>query len=174
MTTYFHRYADITVGETGVTIENSSGALTFASIVHAERDNDGRIIEAMLDRRVHDDHTGYRGADGTWSMTGCFATQMTLNREMEHEERVATRDMIRGFVERVVEADGVPRYKLCTEITDHILAQHGPVGFWSRAVHVDELAAWIVCRLDDGDVANLDLLGDFARRIVGMCKVHLG
>lgn len=174
MSYYPHRSAKVTVCDGGVTFQQSSGALTFAKIVHATRDADGRIIAALLDRHAHDEHTSYRSDDGEWSMSGCFVTEMTLRRTVEHDERVAARELIRGFVDAVVEADGVSRYRLCTTITDRILGDHQLVGFWGRDVLLDELTAWIVRELDGEDVAPLDLCESKAHRIVGMCRTHLG
>lgn len=70
--TYHHSTAIVGIGQDHVTISFvSSGRIIWAKIVYAERDGE-RLVYAMLDRRIHEDHVGYGG----YTLTGCFATEV--------------------------------------------------------------------------------------------------
>ena len=66
------RQTHIDVGETHVTVRESSGRVLVARILERVEDVRGRIASLLLDRIIHERHGRIDG----WTASGCFVTEL--------------------------------------------------------------------------------------------------
>ncbi len=66
------RLTQIDVGQTHVTVRETSGRVLTARILEKKMDGSGRVTSVLLDRLVHERHARIDG----WVASGCFVTEL--------------------------------------------------------------------------------------------------